>query len=122
MHTHAPRQWPCAHCACAIGTIRFAKEMVSGGSRVLVVLSSLPTSSRLSGAGTPAAAHSESNSELAYGIGCGISETTAGFWVISLKSGGPAEAAGIMKGDIVLAVDGFAGADRYLMIRVYTTS
>ena len=64
------------------------------------------TADVLAPAGTPAAAHSESNSELAYGIGCGISETTAGFWVISLKSGGPAEAAGIMKGDIVLAVDG----------------
>ena len=29
-----------------------------------------------------------------------------GFWVNSLKPGGPAEAAGLMKGDLIITVDG----------------
>jgi C-terminal processing protease CtpA/Prc len=42
-----------------------------------------------------------------YGIGAGVSVAEGkGFWINSVKSGGPAEAAGVCKGDLLISIDG----------------
>lgn len=42
-----------------------------------------------------------------YGIGAGVSVAEGkGFWINSVKSGGPAEAAGVRKGDLLISIDG----------------
>ena len=42
-----------------------------------------------------------------YGIGAGITVAEGrGFWVNSVKSGGPAEVAGVRKGDLLTTIDG----------------
>ena len=42
-----------------------------------------------------------------YGIGAGISVADGrGFWVTGVKGGGPAEVAGVRKGDLLITIDG----------------
>ena len=52
-------------------------------------------------------ASADGSAEGLYGIGAGISVAQGrGFWVNSLKSGGPAEAAGLRTGDVLISIDG----------------
>ena len=42
-----------------------------------------------------------------YGIGAGVSVAEGkGFWINSVKTSGPAEAAGVRKGDLLISIDG----------------
>jgi len=42
-----------------------------------------------------------------YGIGAGVSVAEGqGFWINSVKSGGPSDAAGVRKGDLLISIDG----------------